>query len=69
MVSSIRDAGEGREMGAEGAMHVRTAGGHEGEVDSKDEQGAAVGEVSICGGEEISKELMGQVSTEGEGEN
>lgn len=69
MASSVGDAGEGREMGAEGATHARTAGGHKGEVDSKEEQGAAVGEVSICGGEEMSKEWMGQVSTEGEGEN
>lgn len=65
----VEDVGEGRETGVEGVVQARRAGGHEGEAGCEDKQGAAVGEVSICGGEEMNKEVLGKVSTDGDGEN
>lgn len=65
----VGEDGEGRETGGEGA---KRAGGQEDEIGSEDRQGAAesdVGDVSTSGGEETGKEVMGNVSAEGEGEN
>ena len=48
---------DGEETGVEGALQVETAGGgSEGEGVSREEQGAAEGEVFISGGDETGKD-------------
>lgn len=53
--------------GPEAGVQVKRAGGGEAEVGSEDEQGGADGDVS--GGKETGREVMGNISPEGDGEN